>query len=242
MAFNSSSSFEEDVGAEVPAVFGVDLELVPRELPIAESRFFASATGPVLVGFTDGAERVVAVPFAVDAFAVALGVVVFTGGFAGLDVVADVAGLRAAAAAPVGVDALLGEFCVDEEANDVRFVNGFFSSTELVDGADLCPVLDETGAAVLLAGFLTVEPAGGRVGGLLNPPVVVRATEAEDVLAADDAGRVLGRLAAIGALLGGTFSFLVALGEASLSVSVSTPEVCPAVSTSGGTSACTGSS
>ena len=219
------------------------LELVPSELPNVESRFFTSATGPVLVGFTDGAERVVAVPFVAAAFAVALGVAVFTGGFAGLDVVADVAGLRAAAAVPAGVDVLLGELCVeDEEANDVRFVNGFLSSTELVDGADLCPVLDETGAAVLLAGFLTVEPAGGRVGGLLNPPVVVRATEAEDVFAADDAGTVVGRLAAIGALLGGTFSFLVALGEASLSVSVSTPEVCPAVSISDGTSAGSASS
>lgn len=169
---------------------------------------------------------------------VALGVVVFIGGFAGLDVVADVAGLRAAAAVPAGVEVLLGEFCAeDEDANDVRFVNGFFSSTELVDGADLCPVLDGTGATVLLAGFLTVDPAGGRVGGLLNPPVVVRATEAEDILAAEDAGTVLGRLAAIGALLGGTFSFLVDLGEASLSVSVSTPEVCPAISASDGTSA-----
>jgi hypothetical protein len=173
----------------------------------------------------------------VAAFVVALGVAVFAGAFAGLDVVAEVAGLRAAAAVPAGVDVLLGEFCAeDEEANDVRFVNGFFSSTELVDGADLCPVFDEAGAVLLLAGFLTVEPAGGRVGGLLNPPVVVRATEAEDVLAADDAGTVLGRLAAIGALFGGTFSFLVAFGDASLSVSVSTPEVCPAVSTSDGTS------
>jgi hypothetical protein len=235
-AFNSSTSFEEDVGVEVLAAFGVVLELVPRELPDVETRFFGSATMPV--GFTAGAERVVAVPFAVAAFIVVLGVAVFTGGFAGLDVVADVAGLRAAAAVPAGVEVLLGEFCVeDEEANDVRFVNGFFSSTELVEGADLCPiVLDEAGAAVLVAGFLTVEPAGGRVGGLLNPPVVVRATEAEDVLVADDAGTVLGRLTAIGARLGGMFSFLAVLGEASLSVLVSIPEVCPAVSASDGTS------
>jgi hypothetical protein len=237
LAFSSSTSFEDDVGAKAPAAFGVGLELVLRELPKAESRFFASATGPELAGFTAGAERVVAVPFVVVAFAVALGVAAFKGGFAGLDVVADVVGLRAAAAVPAGVDVLLGEFCVDdEEANDVRFVNGFFSSTELVDGADLCPALAEAVAAALLTAFLTVEPAGGRVGGLLNPPVVVRATEAEDVFAADDAGTVLGRFAAIGARLGGTFSFLAVLGEASLSVSVSTPEVCPAVSTSDGTS------
>jgi len=212
------------------------LELVPGELPNVESRFFASATGPELVGFTAGAERVVVVPFVVDAFAVVLGVAAFTGGFAGLDVVAEVVGLRAAAAMLPGFEVLLGEFWVDEEVKDVRFVNGFFSSTELVEGADLCPVPTEAEAVVLLVAFLTAEPAGGRAGGLLNPPVVVRETDAEDVFAADDAGTVLGRLAAIGARLGATLSFLAVLDEISLSVSVSIPDVCPAVSTSEGIS------
>jgi hypothetical protein len=80
------------------------------------------------------------------------------------------------------------------------------------------------------------EPGSGRVGGLLNPPLVVRVPEVEVVLLAEEAGTVVGRLAAMGARLGGTLSFFAVLGDASLSVSVSIPDAWPAVSTSDGTS------
>lgn len=205
----------------------------------------------------DEATRPVTEPFEAALF----GVVEVTGlvdGFGGVEVV-DTAGLRAAAvlAGVVLVDELL-----DGRMDDrlVVPVNGFFSST---DEADLCEAaLDDVGPVALVAAFLVIDPATGRVGGLLSPPVVVRETDdvgvvfAVDVVAdfvldvAEDPRRFGGTAARFGT----TPSFLTAtfLGlGVSFSVSVSTSETSPVVSspavsvpdaTSGAPSSCAATS
>lgn len=164
-------------------------------------------------------------------------------GIVGLDavfglVVVAVAGLRAAAAVPVAAAPnRLGDSLTKLGANEVRFkAADFFSSTELVDGTDLCAETKDVGAAVPLATFLTAEPAGGRAGGLLKPPLVVRVVDVGVVFAPEVAVTTPGRRAAIGALFGGTVSFLATAGDPSLSVSVSTPDICSPVSASEGVS------
>jgi hypothetical protein len=118
----------------------------------------------------------------------------------------------------------------------------FFSSPDPppVEGVDLCPALADVGAVALLAGFRTEEPTGGRVGGLDNPPAVVRVADDVAGFAADEVVVVLGRLGAM-PRFGRTFSFLTPLvasfGGASFSVSVSISDVTPVVSGSDRTSA-----
>lgn len=133
----------------------------------------------------------------------------------------EVAGLRAAAAE----EAVVFEGEEMEGAIDVlldALVRGFFSSIELVEWTDLCPELADVPAVALLAVFRTVEPAAGRAGGLLNPPVVGRVLDVVG-LTAEGAGTVPGRRAATKGRLGATFSFLILVGEA-FSVSVSTSD------------------
>jgi hypothetical protein len=191
------------------------------------------------------------------------GVVEVTGledAFGGVEVV-DTAGLRAAAAL-VGV--LLAEL-LDGSMDDrlAELVNGFFSST---DEADLCEAaLDEVGPVALVAGFLAIDPATGRVGGLESPPVVVRETDDVGVVfavvvadfaldVAEDSPEDPRRFAGTAARFAGTLSFLTAtfLGlGVSFSVSVSTSEASPVVSspavsvpdaTSGAPSSCVATS
>jgi hypothetical protein len=159
---------------------------------------------------------VVAVPFVPKGFVTVL---------VGVEELVVVVGFRAAAAE----DAVVfdGELLDAEGITDVRLaalVRGFFSSTEL----DVrCEELADVPAVALLAGFRIVEPAAGRAGGLLSPPVVAEVEVLAEVavgFVADEAGIVPGRLAATKGLLGGTFSFLgLAAGEA-FSVSVSTSD------------------
>lgn len=216
---------------------------------------------PVVVVVTAGlaadeARRLVTEPLEAALF----GVVEVTGledGFGGVEAV-DTAGLRAAAAlVGVLVDELLDGSMDDRLAVPV---NGFFSSTE---EADLCEAaLEDVGPVALVAGFLAIDPATGRVGGLLSPPVVARETDDVGVVFAVDAVAdfVLDvaedprRFAGTAARFGTTLSFLTAtfLGlGVSFSVSVSTSETSPVVSspavsvpdaTSGAPSSCVATS
>jgi len=198
-----------------------------------ESLFFASETGAVAAGLVAAGlvaaavERTVADPFVAAVLDVVVVVVGLETAFGGVEVVVDVAGLRAAAAlvAVVGLlDVLLdGSIEVRRAVVD----NGFFSST---DDVDLWEALDEVGPVALVAGLRTADPAAGRVGGLLNPPVAVRDTEEVVGFVVDDEEEPK-RFAGTAVRLAGTFSFLPASTDGpSLSVSVSTSEASPAVS------------
>lgn len=191
-----------------------------RDPAMVESLFFASATAPPAGALLIAGDRDDMEPLPVA--------VLGTSGFAAVDELIVVVGLRAEA---VVVVALEGEPCV-EEARDVLLaaVADFFSSMEDIDGVGLWLVLEAVGAVALLAVLRTAEPASGRVGGLLNPPVV-RVVDAAVPLVAEDAGTVPGRLAPMTVRFGRTFSFLgMSFLVPSFSVSVSTPEVNPAAS------------
>jgi hypothetical protein len=86
-------------------------------------------------------------------------------------------------------------------------------------------VLAEVGA-VAFAGFRTLD-TGGRVGGLLSPPVAFVLVDAVALVADEDVAR--GRLGATPGRFGGTFSFLTpfdsAIGSFSASVT-SASDVC----------------
>lgn len=196
----------------------------------------------MLVGLETGVERVVAGP-PVPVAPVALVVVVDTAGLTacfGLDVLVGVAAFRAAvvdgSAAPrfsANVSVLPGDCCVVEGAREVlraAAASGFFCSSPdpPIDGRDLCAEVAEETEVALLAGFRTTNPAAGRVGGLLRPPVGLVAWAAEEAVGfiAEDVADVAGRLAVVAAgRFGGTFScfvpFAAAFGVAVFSVPVS---------------------
>lgn len=201
----------------------------------------------------DEAKRAVTEPFEAPLFGV-VEVTVLVVGFGGVEAV-DTAGLRAAAALVVVV--LVAEL-LDGRMDDRLAVpvNGFFSST---DEADLCEAaLDDVGPVALVAGFLAIDPATGRVGGLLSPPVVVRETDdvgvvfAVDAVAdfvlddAEDPRRLAGTATRFGTIPSFLTATFLGLGV-SFSVSVSTSDTSPVVSspavsvpdvTSGATSSC----
>lgn len=167
--------------------------------------------------------RAVVVPLVAAGFVAAFAAVLEIGAFAGgVDVLIDVAGFLAAAAD----EAVVFEGDEMDGAIDVRFavlVRGFFSSTEL---PDLCPALADVPAVAEVAVLRTVDPAAGRAGGLLSPPVAGRVVEDVVGLAADeeDAGTVPGRRAATNGRFGATFSFLTLAAGDAFSVSVSTSD------------------
>jgi len=170
----------------------------PKDPAKEDSLFFASATALVTGAFVVGAaDRVDAGPLVAAVFA--------TVGLADVAELIDEVGFRAEAAEDVAV--FDGDPCV-EDARDVLLteVVDFFSSVEEMDGVGLWLELEAVGAVALLAVLRTVEPAIGRVGGLLNPPVV-RVVEEEVPLVADDAGKVPGRLAPMTVRFGAAFSF-----------------------------------
>jgi hypothetical protein len=191
-----------------------------------ESLFFASERGAVAAGLIAAdAERTVADPL-VEVLDVVVVVVGLETAFGGVEVV-DRAGLRAAAVL-VAVVGLLD--VVPDGSIEVRRAvvdAGFFSST---DDVDLWEALDEVGPVALVAGLRTADPAAGRVGGLLNPLVAVRDTEEVVGFVVEDEEDPK-RFAGTAVRLAGTFSFLPASTDGpSLSVSVSTSEASPAVS------------
>jgi hypothetical protein len=222
-AFSSSTSFDDAEADAVPVGLVVVLE-APGDAEIVESLFFASATGPPLLdGFKIGAERLAEAEALVlpVALVLVLDVAGFTAGF-GLEVLVVPAGLLTAVvdevAAPrfsASVSGFTGELLDPVGAREVLLAaaaRGFFFSSPdpPIEAVDLCPALEDVGAVALLAGFRTTEPAAGRVGGLLNPPVVLVDWAAEeDVVGfvADDVDAP-GRLAAATpGRFGGTFSF-----------------------------------
>lgn len=156
------------------------------------------------------------------------------------DWVVDAVGLRAAAVVVAVVPRAVE---LDDGSTDVRLaveaVDGFLSSTELVD---LCDALEDVGPVALDVGLRTV-PVGGLVGGLLNPPVAVLETDDDvglvvplaagrDALAVElvEPRRLAGAAAGF---LAGTFSFFTAAFFAGLSASVVSTSVVvlsPAVS------------
>lgn len=172
----------------------------------------------------------------------------------GLTELVAVVGLRTAGAAGVPrFSASVSVFAEvpEEGARDVLLApvdNGFFFSSPEppIDVDVLCPVLEDVEAVALVVGLRTLE-TGGRVGGLLSPPVVLD-EEAAGVLLAD-VEDPKGRFAATVGRFGPLLSFLTPLdpfaGD-SFSVSVSTSEVsAPASSperTSAGVSSWWGSS
>lgn len=149
-------------------------------LVMVESRFLASATGPVAPVLV--AVRVVPVEVALVELvdfpraAVDLGVLVEEAGFRAAAVVDAVVPTALFSVALPGDAALPGVVEVRRAVPDTLEVNVRFLSSSDTDGRVRCEAVDEVAVAGRLA---TVEPAGGRVGGLLNPPVevVVRADE-----------------------------------------------------------------
>lgn len=191
-----------------------------------DSLFFASERGAVAAGLVAAdVERTVAEPLVAAVLGVVLAVVGLEAAFGGVEVI-DAAGLRAA----VVLVAVVGLLDVVPGSPDVRRVvvdNGFFSST---DDADLWDALDEVGPVALVADLRTADPAAGRVGGLLNPPVAVRDTEEVVGFVVEDEEEP-NRFAGTGVRLAGTFSFLPASTDGpSLTVSASTSEASPVVS------------
>jgi hypothetical protein len=103
----------------------------------------------------------------------------------GLDELTADAGFRAAVVAAdilprfsANVSDLTGVWCALEGATDVllaALARGFFSASPdpVIEDEALWAELDDVEAVALLAAFFTTDPAGGRVGGLLNPPVVL---------------------------------------------------------------------
>ena len=164
---------------------------VPALPAIDESLFLASATAPVPAGLAGAAATLdpaaevddadgAASREVDDVVAADLGVPV---------VLVDVAGFRAAAVVEAVLDvglaagALPGDDTLPEGATEVRLAvvdvaeapDRFFSSSD-TEGCDLCEAaVDEDVVGRLAA---TVDPAGGRVGGLLSPPAAERAAEA----------------------------------------------------------------
>jgi hypothetical protein len=85
------------------------LEAELKELVMVDNLLLAAATAPPITGFVAVAERAVVVPFVAAVLEAVVAVAVLTEGFAGLAVVGDVRGLRAAAAVPEVVTGFLGE-------------------------------------------------------------------------------------------------------------------------------------
>jgi len=226
-AFNSSTSFDDAAAEAEGRVVGVFEAGDPE---IADNRFFTSGTAPATVDLAEATDLPGKELEEVGARTV-LELVGFTStlGLAELD---EIVGFRTDGATAVprfsAIDSGFADV-PDEGARDVLLApvdNGFFFSSPdpPIDVDVRCPALADVEAVALEGVFRTVD-TGGRVGGLLSPPVVL-AEDASGVLLAvvEDP---IGRLAATPGRLGSTFSFftpLDAFAGDSFSVSVSTSE------------------
>ncbi len=135
-----------------------------------DSRFLASATAPVTTGL-GARDRAVEGAAALDAVPTLL---VDVAGFRAAAVadVVPVAGLLSASfegdeTVPLGAMEVRRAAPVAVEVPPTRFLSS--SDTDAWDRCVAVEVVDGTGR------FVVVEPAAGRVGGLLSPPVVVAA-------------------------------------------------------------------
>lgn len=160
-------------------------------------------------------------------------------------VVEDVAAPRFSASVS---DFAAGDPWVPETARDVRLAavesGFFFSSPEPpIDACDLCPALADVEPVALVAGFRT-EDTGGRVGGLLNPPVVLVVEDVvgfavEEVDAdprrfgatppAGRFGRIFSFLTPLASFAGVSFSFSVCVSISGATPVLSSPDRMPTV-------------